>query len=200
MESWLRIFLLVFVLLYLAIAFVWRSYVVWRQTGINPYVLGKADNAHDYIGQVFRLVMIILLAVIVAYGLGVPGYGYLLSLEWLISPVLQGVGVVLLVLALVWIALAQVQMGRSWRIGIDQERRTELVQQGLFQYSRNPIFLGMRVSLLGFLLAAPNVITLVALVMGDLLMQIQVRLEEAHLLNLHGEAYRAYCQKVRRWL
>jgi protein-S-isoprenylcysteine O-methyltransferase Ste14 len=38
------------------------------------------------------------------------------------------------------------------------------------------------------------------LVAGELLMQIQVRLEEAHLAALHGDDYSAYYSRVRRWL
>jgi protein-S-isoprenylcysteine O-methyltransferase Ste14 len=75
-----------------------------------------------------------------------------------------------------------------------------LVQHGLFARSRNPIFLSMRMALLGLVLVAPSAATLVLLVAGELLMQVQVRLEEQHLTGLHGERYAAYCHRVRRWL
>ena len=91
-------------------------------------------------------------------------------------------------------------MGTSWRIGIDKENRTELVGKGIFTVSRNPIFLGMRVGLLAIFLIIPSAITLLALVLGDVLLQIQVRLEEEHLRNLHGEAYENYRGQVRRWI
>lgn len=58
----------------------------------------------------------------------------------------------------------------------------------------------MRVSLLAMFLLIPNAITLVVLVLGDVLLQIQVRLEEEHLVNLHGEAYENYRGQVRRWI
>jgi len=74
------------------------------------------------------------------------------------------------------------------------------VQQGVFALSRNPIFLGMQFMLLGLLLVLPNAVTLATCVLGMALIQIQVRLEEEHLIQLHGEAYRAYQQRVRRWL
>jgi protein-S-isoprenylcysteine O-methyltransferase Ste14 len=35
---------------------------------------------------------------------------------------------------------AQLDMGRSWRIGVDAEEHTDLVADGLFRHARNPIF------------------------------------------------------------
>jgi protein-S-isoprenylcysteine O-methyltransferase Ste14 len=91
-------------------------------------------------------------------------------------------------------------MGSSWRIGIDSQHQTSLVQSGLFGISRNPIFLAMRVNLLGLFLVLPCAATLVLLVAGELLIQIQVRLEEQHLSSLHGLEYVAYCRQTRRWI
>lgn len=90
--------------------------------------------------------------------------------------------------------------GVVWRIGIDTERETELVQGGLFAISRNPIFLAMRVQLLGLFLVVPSAVTLALLVAGEILLQVQVRLEEAYLCDLHGDRYLAYSARVRRWL
>ena len=95
---------------------------------------------------------------------------------------------------------AQFQMGQSWRIGIDNEVKTPLVTSGLFAWSRNPIFLAMRVCLAALALLQPNAITLSLLLMGDLVMQFQVRLEEAFLQEQHGDAYAVYRRRVRRWL
>ena len=95
---------------------------------------------------------------------------------------------------------AQAQMGMSWRIGIATAHRTDLVQNGLFSLSRNPIFLAMRVSLMGLFLALPAAATLALLCAGEILMQVQVRLEEQHLLASHGQAYADYRERVRRWL
>jgi protein-S-isoprenylcysteine O-methyltransferase Ste14 len=74
------------------------------------------------------------------------------------------------------------------------------VRTGVFGISRNPIFLGMRANLLGLWLAFPNAMTLSALLLGEVLMQIQVRLEEQHLAREFGETYAAYRASVRRWI
>lgn len=200
MEETLRIILPIYLLFYFGVAFVWRSVVVYKTTGINPYVLGGSDNAYDYIGVVFRMTFLAVVGVIILFSVFSSFYNYAAPLFWLERDFIRWFGLVLLIASLIWTAIAQMQMGTSWRIGIDKKNRTELVQKGLFTISRNPIFLGMRLALLGFFLTIPNAITLLTLVLGDVLMQIQVRLEEEHLRNLHGKEYTDFCKKVRRWI
>ncbi|HXH19364.1 MAG TPA: isoprenylcysteine carboxylmethyltransferase family protein, partial [Chitinophagales bacterium] len=78
--------------------------------------------------------------------------------------------------------------------------KTKLITTGLFRYSRNPIYLGMVLALLGVFLIAPTALILLILVVCYVLMQIQIRLEEEHLIKLHGQAYLDYKKKVRRWI
>jgi protein-S-isoprenylcysteine O-methyltransferase Ste14 len=200
MDNALRYILPAYLVIYFFFAFFWRTYLIWRRTKTNPYVLGKADNAHDFIGRKFRLVIAGITGVIILFSASGELYQLLLPIEWLERASLKITGLVLLLISLVWILVAQSQMGNSWRIGIDKKNQTKLVEGGIFQLSRNPIFFGMRLSLFGFFLILPNAVMLALLVLGDVLMQIQVRLEEEFLERTHGEAYRNYRQKVRRWL
>ena len=56
----------------------------------------------------------------------------------------------------------------------------------------------MILSLLGLFLTTPNALTGLFLVLGYILIQIQIRLEEEFLTKEHGQKYEAYKQKVRR--
>jgi len=109
-------------------------------------------------------------------------------------------GLAIMILALIWVITAQLQMKNSWRVGIDSTTKTDLVTQGLFRFSRNPIFLGMTMSLFGFFLVLPTVIAFSFLIIGGMLMQIQIRLEEEYLHKEHGEIYMAYKKRVKRML
>lgn len=91
-------------------------------------------------------------------------------------------------------------MGNSWRIGIDAEHGTSLVRGGVYGRSRNPIFLGMRGNLLGLFLVIPNAVTFAIWILGDLLIQIQVYLEETYLSHQHGSVYEQYRRQVNHWL
>ena len=103
-------------------------------------------------------------------------------------------------ISLIWTFTAQLQMSDAWRIGIDTKHKTDLVSKGLFSLSRNPIFLGIIVADIGLFLVVPNAFTLLIGVLSIVVIQTQVRLEEAFLVEAHGDAYIRYREEVRRWL
>ena len=200
METLLKYYLIVYCPLFLLSAMILPTYRVWKTTGVNPYKLGSSDSAHDYVGKNFRIVLVVCTLVIFTFVFSPSAYRQLLPIPFLVSDALVWIGIVLLLVALAWILIAQLQMQKSWRIGIDEDIKTELVQRGLFKISRNPIFLGMRLMLVGLFLILPNALMLVVLVTGEILIQIQVRLEEEFLTRMHGETYLAYQKQIRRWL
>ena len=108
-------------------------------------------------------------------------------------------GLGLLLFAIALIVTAQAQMGRSWRMCID-EGHTQLVTSGLFGVVRNPIYLGTLILLWGVFLLAPSPWSAGLIFSGTMFVSIQARLEEAHLIRLHGAAYRAFAARVGRFL
>jgi len=200
LDTILKYFLPTYLIVYFATTLFWRSYITWKTTGVMPYVFGKTDNTHDFVGLCFRLTLFACAIVVGIYSFWSGGYQYLEPILWLNHSVLIYFGLGLLVASLTWTFIAQLKMGSSWRIGIDLNHKTELVQTGIFSLSRNPIFLGMRLTLLGLFFILPNAITFAIVVVGDMLIQIQVRLEEEFLAKTYGETYQNYCRKTRRWV
>ena len=196
----MRYFLPAYFLVYFGAAFFWRSLTVWKRTGVNPLVFKGTDDAHDYVGRVFKLLCAAAALAVVVHAASERLYQYLTPICWLEHHGLRLVGVGLLLVSLAWTIAAQARMGDSWRIGIDEERRTPLVRGGLFGLSRNPIFLGMKLTLLGLFAVTPNAVTLLVLGLGVVLLHVQVRLEEEFLSRVHGEQYAEYRRLVRRWL
>jgi protein-S-isoprenylcysteine O-methyltransferase Ste14 len=193
-QNWALLFY--FVLFFLT-GFAWRSWANYNATGINPLVLPSADNALGYIGRAFKIVMILIfLYTISAAFEWFPSF----TKMWHLPMWLSICAWLILFVSWIWLLLAQVHMGKSWRIGIDEQHATALVTNGLFKYSRNPIFLSMRCTLFSVTLISPTAPILALTVAAELLMQIQVRMEEAHLAQLHGEHYSHYLQRVNRWL
>ena len=196
----LKLFLPIYLAAYFFAAFFWRSFLVWKRTGVNPLVFKGTDSAHDYIGRVFKLLFAVIVSAVFVYCASERYYQYLAPITWLEHSGLQIAGVISLLISLAWTVLAQARMGESWRIGIDEEHRTPLVRKGVFGLSRNPIFLGMMLTLAGLFLVIPNALTLLTFVTGVVLVQIQVRLEEEFLARTHGEEYAQYRRHVRRWI
>lgn len=198
--SWDQIFLLVYLVLFYGIAFFRRSWIVWKRTGVNPYRLAPGPGIHGFLARGYRLVFVVVALIVLLYVFVEPAREWMGPLTWFERLPVQLAGAVLMAASLLWVLVAQTQMGASWRIGIDGARATALVRHGLFARSRNPIFLAMRLELLGLFLVLPGVAAAAVLVAGEILMQVQVRLEEQHLAAQHGAAYADYCARVRRWL
>jgi protein-S-isoprenylcysteine O-methyltransferase Ste14 len=93
-----------------------------------------------------------------------------------------------------------ISFGRSFRVGIDVDHPDELVTAGVFAYSRNPIYVGLFVVLVGQFLVFPNWVPLVYLAAGTWLFHRQVLLEEEFMRRQYGEQYAAYCRRVRRYV
>jgi protein-S-isoprenylcysteine O-methyltransferase Ste14 len=113
----------------------------------------------------------------------------------------RATGVAIFIVGLVGTLYAQIAMGESWRIGVDERERTALVTSGPFAVVRNPIFAAMLPTSLGLALLVPNVAALAGLGALWLALQIQVRLvEEPYLLRAHGDSYRQYAARVGRFV
>lgn len=198
--SFVKIYLPIYLLIYLFIAFVLPTYRTFKKTGINPVTFGKSDNAHDYIGFLMKLLLALLFVVVLIFSFSERAYNYLVPVEYLEVNYLQITGLIIIHISLGWISVAQYQMGNSWRIGIDENNKTGLVTKGIFSLSRNPIFLGMIVSVLGVFFIIPNALTFFLTLTTYFIIQIQIRLEEEFLTKEHGSQYQEYKQKTKRLL
>lgn len=196
----MKIYLFLFLIVYFFFVFILRSYMLWKKTGVNPLTFNKSDDAHGYNGKVFTFISILELVVVFIYTFKSEWYQYLLPFWYLENSYLQYIGWGLLMLSLVLVWIAQSHMANSWRIGIDEENKTELVTNGLFSISRNPIFLGIMIANVGLLLIIPNAFTLLIVSLSIVSINTQIRLEEEFLKNSHGQAYDQYLSKVRRWI
>mgnify|MGYP003375492955 FL=1 len=182
------------------VAFVIPTYRTYKQTGINPITFGKNDNAHDYIGFIMKVLIVLLFVAVLTYSMSEKMYSYLVPISYLQTQILTITGLALIHIALVWISIAQFQMSNSWRIGIDEENKTKLVTDGVFLISRNPIFLGMIISVLGLFFIVPNALTFFLTITTYIVIQIQIRLEEEFLQKQHAQDYVNYKLKTKRLL
>lgn len=200
MIDFLIYFLPIYFIIYFGITFVLKSLIVAKRIGKNPLVLPKEDSAYGLIGRYFKLTLIAMFVYVLTFAFFTSWYDYFLPIKVLDSSTTKYIGLSLLFVSLLWTVIAQGNMKNSWRIGIDTASKTELITTGLFSISRNPIFFGMILSLIGLFLTTPNTLTVLFLLLGYILIQIQIRLEEEYLTKEHGQVYIDYKQKVRRFI
>lgn len=198
MESILKYYLPIFLIVYLVVTFILPSIRVYKKTGINPVTFGKSDNAHDYIGSIMKVLTGLLLIAVLLFSLSDEAYQYLQPINYFNDEWIKYSGLFLVHASLIWIVIAQYHMKQSWRIGVDEKNKTELITTGLFSLSRNPVFLGMILSTIGIFLIISNTLTFFIAATSYIVMQIQIRLEEEFLLKQHGTVYNEYKRTVRR--
>jgi len=115
--------------------------------------------------------------------------------------VLHAVGIILAAFGGLAVFGAQLGMGESWRIGVRDEERTDLITGGWFAFCRNPIYTSMIVGWLGIALMVPTWLGFAAAAVIALGLELQVRfVEEPYLARTHGEAYCAYASRIGRFV
>jgi len=193
-------YLFIFYCVFLVALFVIPSNLTYKKTGINPFRFSKEETAINYIGKAYKIISAMAFVTISLNAFLPKVMLYFVPIKYLQNNILMWVGVGLVHLAFLLIFIAQRNMANEWRIGIDNENKVNLITKGLFGISRNPIFLGVIIVFIGLFLIIPNVVTAIILVIGVLVIQVQVRLEEEFLLSTLGDEYKDYMNKVNRWL
>ena len=95
--------------------------------------------------------------------------------------------------------IAVVTMKNSWRAGIPDEDKTELIQDGIYRWSRNPAFLGFDLMYLGVCLLFCNPATILTSLFAAVMLHLQILQEEKFLVSAFGALYEAYKSRVLRY-
>ena len=131
-----------------------------------------------------------------------------LALDWLLPlPFLPAglpaafLGAMVFVLALALFAWAIITITRAGSSVPTNRPTTTIVDSGPFRFTRNPIYTGMFLGLIGLAIAFDNLWLLVTLVPFVLVIRYGVvAREEDYLERKFGDIYRGYRSRVRRWL
>ncbi len=185
----MRYFLLILVLLFYLFFFL-RALILSKSLGKNIKAKSPLLN--------FSIIMVGLSSVIFLANLISPSISKYL-LIFFSSEFLTTVGSVLITLGLITSTIASLTLKRSWRIGVDENEKTELITNGIYRFSRNPYFLSYDFVLIGmiFCLLSPFLILPSLITIG--LFHLMILKEEQYLENKHQEKYRRYKKEVRRY-
>ncbi len=164
-----------------------------RRQGVRAMNFGKQDKT-DFLIPPFALFYFYLVFAN-AFGWPTPARQMFFA-----SGAVAWLGVAFCAAGLLFLLWSLVSFGRSFRVGIDDEKPDKLVTGGVFAVSRNPIYVAFWLVLLGQFLVFPNWILLVYLVAAAWLFHRQVMREEVYLAQHYGAAYADYRRRVRRYL
>lgn len=192
---------LVGTVLFLAVVACWRPWLHRRRHGSSGVLLFRSGRWQESVREALGILLLV----------GVTGQA-IAAAAWPGAMSLPGpagepaatiadvTGAVLLFGGIVFLVAAQLDLGASWRIGIEQGARPGLVTGGLYRFCRNPIFLAILVTLIGYTLLLPTRLSLVLLAGAFVGIRQQVLAEEAYLLRTYGDAYRDYARRVGRFV
>jgi protein-S-isoprenylcysteine O-methyltransferase Ste14 len=99
------------------------------------------------------------------------------------------------------VALAKVQFSKAKQPSAPGNPTTDLVQDGIFQYTRNPLYLGLVIVLVGLGIAFNMPWwTILAGPVAGLVQWALIVPEERYLAERFGDEYFVYTSRVRRWI
>ena len=88
----------------------------------------------------------------------------------------------------------------SWHVGVMEHQQTDLIEKGIYSFSRNPYFLSYLIMFVAYTVLLQNIILLVLSLVGSVMIYLMVLKEERHLTALHGEKYLQYQKRVPRYI
>lgn len=167
--------------------------ILQRRKGIqtDQIAKGKAKNSTFYT-ECFMKVATYLVVVVEVISI--------LSMEQTSCFIVNILGIVLGIVGDIVFALAVITMKDSWRAGIAQNDKTEMITCGIYQFSRNPAFLGFDLVYVGILFMYFNWGLLICTIFAMVMLHLQILQEETYLSKVFGETYLEYKNKVRRYL
>lgn len=178
------------------LGFGWRAWLQHRRTG-STGLRGVSGGATEWIAGVgFVVALMVAVSAPILQRANVIEPVSMLRALWI-----QVGGIAVATAGIAATVYAQLEMGDSWRIGVDEQEATTLVHTGVFGRVRNPIYTSMFAFGLGIALVTPNLVACAGFILLVATIELQVRrVEEPYLLRTHGDAYRAYTASVGRFI
>jgi protein-S-isoprenylcysteine O-methyltransferase Ste14 len=119
----------------------------------------------------------------------------------IVPPLWNLIGLVFLVSGMGLNLIADNSFKRAETTVKPYQESSNLVTEGVFQISRNPMYLGMALILIGIALLLRSLTPFLMIIPFALLIdRIYIRVEERMLAETFGAKWRAYKAKTRRWL
>ncbi len=197
--NYIQVFFLAVFLLFI----IGKTVSLQRKNKINPITIGFGK---DGIGQLVELFLLLLVTIwsfeVIFYALDMPFriFGWPLNIRLFDSFALKIIGLVLIGLGFVFFIWALINLGTSWRLGIDKKHPGKLVKFGIYHYSRHPIYVFFNLYFIGTFLVWGNIIFLLFWLAVAAILHYKILEEEKFLTRLYPKQYTDYMKNVGRYI
>ena len=164
-----------------------------RKQGIQTNLLGKGKEGFVKAIEISLKIVTFIVPIVELISIYMNTY---IEIIWI-----RVLGCILGILGVGVFVISILTMRDSWRAGVPNDEKTELVTTGIYAYSRNPAFLGFDLIYLSILFIFFNWGLLVITVLTVVMFHLQiVKVEEDFLIKTFGEEYLEYRKKVCRYI
>ncbi|ATW28512.1 hypothetical protein DCMF_10135 [Candidatus Formimonas warabiya] len=172
-----------------------------RSTGIDPEVMKSSEsNVQKFMNQLLRILTAYACIIFIVHATGYQFASMFSRFEPLNNLSFDIGGFLIGIWGLSLCAYAQIKMGKSWRVGIDEKVKTNLITSGLYKFIRNPTYLGLFILNIGVWVIWPTWTIFLLNLMFVIILEIQVRCEEDFLTKVHGQQYMEYKSRTKRYI
>jgi protein-S-isoprenylcysteine O-methyltransferase Ste14 len=190
-------------ILFIGYVVLWKvkKHSLMKEIKIDPEVIHRDTRPTQvFFSQLTRILTASVIALIILHGLNISNIPGFYRINIFDHRVINYLGFALGTLGLLICVIAQIKMGNSWRVGIDQDQTTILVTTGIFRFVRNPTYTGLFFLSFGVWMIFPTMAFLLWVLIFYISIEFQVRLEEEFLTKTHGEKYTQYSQTTKRYI
>jgi protein-S-isoprenylcysteine O-methyltransferase Ste14 len=111
----------------------------------------------------------------------------------------QNISIFILLVGLIFTIISLINLGKSTRLGLPSND-TKLKTNGLYKYSRNPMYLGFDLITISAMIYTLHWVIIILGVYSLITYHLIIKGEEKFMINRFGEEYKNYQLKVRRYL
>ena len=198
MHSWDVIIQLFFLAFFTLLVVGKTLYLKWARH-INAIALGHSSNGGIVEILIFSTALVWVLILLSDLLSLVDFFPKFLIGGFVRGPGMFPIGLAMILFGFALFTLALIQLGNSWRLGIDDKDPGELVTKGIFAFTRNPIYLFFLFYFLGTFCLRGSAIYLLFFSFMAFMLHLQILREEKYLLRMHGIVYVEYCKNTGRY-
>ncbi len=158
------------------------------------------SELQKFFGKSFYLIIVYYIIILAYVFTGFNFWGLISSISLIDNAAFQITGFTAGIIFLTLMTIARLNLGSSWRVGLDPYTKDKLVTTGFYKFMRNPYFTFLLCFQFSLILIVPNAITIFAFIQSYLLINLQVREEEEFLKEKYGKSYILYKNNAGRFI